>query len=188
MKLAVLLSCTLVAGSTTLAAQSANMSSSSIEKFGPNQTVTVATVAVPSAAAADGCPVSLRAQQGMGGDMRTISSRPAGIAQLLHLTISNRDSKRITGASVTVRGLTSKGRMVRTVSAGGSTEAAKTLDVGFSDGSGKESVADLWAPGLTSVQFIDVHSVTYADGSTWKLASGATCHIRPDWVMLVSSR
>jgi hypothetical protein len=184
MKLAALLSFTLLAGSTTLAAQSANGGVSQVEKLNQTQTIVIAG---PSTASS-GCPVSLRAQQGTGADKLTVSNRPAGVAQLLHLTISDPDSKRITGASVTVRGASGKGRRMQTVSADGSTDAAKTLDVGFNEGSGKEAVADLWAPGLASVQFIDVNSVTYADGSTWKLAAGATCRIRPDWFMLVSSR
>ncbi len=191
MKLAVLLSFTLLAGSTTLAAQVGqieNQGSSSVGKLDTTtQTIVIAGPATGPATASAGCPVSLRAQQGTGADKLTVSNRPAGIAQLLHLTITNPDSKRITGASVTVWGFTSKGRMMQTASAGGSNEAAKTLDVRFSDGSGKESVADLWAPGLTSVQSIDLNSVTYADGTTWKLAAGATCRIRPDWVMLVSN-
>jgi hypothetical protein len=184
MKLAVQLSCLLVAGSTTLAAQSANQSYATIEKFDPTQTVIIAG---PSTASA-GCPVSLRAEQGTGADRLAVSSRPAGIAQLLHLIITNPDSRRITGASVTVRGFAGKGRAMQAASADKSTNAARSLDVKFTAGSDKNGLADLWVPGLTSVQSIDLNSVTYADGSTWKLAADATCRIRPDWVMQVSSR
>jgi len=40
-------------------------------------------------------------------------------------------------------------------------------------------------PGLSAVSMIDLNSVTYSDGSTWKLAAGSVCSSRIDPMMLV---
>jgi hypothetical protein len=67
-------------------------------------------------------------------------------------------------------------------------DATRTLDVAFPAGSDKNASADLWVPGMSAVYSIDLVSVTYADGSTWKLAAGKTCHTPIDGVMLVGGR
>ncbi|MGA2808130.1 MAG: hypothetical protein ABSE87_08340 [Terracidiphilus sp.] len=139
------------------------------------------------------CPVSLRAQQAASGNMLAVrSGEPKGPAQGLHLILTNRDSRQIVGATVTVRGLTAKGRVTRALSdpalTGLDDDAARTLEVTFSAGTSREFFTDFSVPGLTSVRAIDLDSVTYADGSTWKLAPGKTCRAVPDPLMLIVSR
>jgi hypothetical protein len=136
------------------------------------------------------CPVSLHAQQSAAATRREVGnadSRPQGVAQSLHLTVTNPDSRVVVAANVTVRGFADKGRMVGVLSTQGSSDAAKTLDVHFPAGSGKQVSANLRVPGLTAVSAIDLNSVTYADGSVWKLASASSCRSWIDGFMLVGN-
>jgi hypothetical protein len=107
--------------------------------------------------------------------------------QRLHLSISDSDSRRIVAANVTVRGFSNKARYMPAMSTEDSSDGAKNLDVRFPSGTGKESSTDLAVPGLTAVTVIDLNSVTYSDGSTWKLATGSSCRSWLDGLMLVSS-
>jgi len=137
------------------------------------------------------CPIALHAQQSSAVTRREVGNgdaRPAGIAQSLHLTVTNPDSRRIVQANVTVRGFADKARIVQTMSGSDSFDAARTMDVRFPVGSGKEASADLRVPGLTAVSVIDLNSVMYSDGSTWKLGAGGSCRSWIDGLMLVSSQ
>jgi secreted PhoX family phosphatase len=133
------------------------------------------------------CPVSLRARQAGGGDMVKINGVPVnGVAQRLHLTVTNPDSRRVVAANVTVRGFADKARFVETLSSQDNSDAARTMDVRLLADSGKEASADLRVPDFTAVSAIDLNSVTYADGSIWKLAAGSSCRSWIDGLMLVS--
>jgi hypothetical protein len=134
-----------------------------------------------------GCPVSLRAQHGTSGNMLAVDkSRPKGIAQLLHLILTNPDSRRIAEASLTVHGLGGKGRVSETQSRQENSDAARTLEIRFPGGSDREVSGDLWVPGMTAVLSIDLNSVTYADGSRSSFTGREGCHVAPDPLMLIA--
>jgi len=154
----------------------------------PNQSKTPATVIFLPIASSP-CPVGLHAKQNSGGDILAISgAHPKGVGQSIRLILTNPDSRRIVGASVTVRGLTGKSRVIETLSSPAVSDAAKSIDVTFTGSHGNEISADLWVPGMSSVQAIDLSSVTYSDGSTWKLVTGNLCHAVPDPIMLIGAR
>ena len=136
------------------------------------------------------CPISMRAQHAADGDILEVNSNhPKGIGQSLHLTVTSSDSRRIASATVTVRGLVPKGRVTQTLaSQDDAFDAEKTMDIRFSAGPGKGASADIWVPGLSAVKSIDMQSVTFTDGSTWKLPAEKTCRTFPDPVMLISGR
>jgi hypothetical protein len=138
------------------------------------------------------CPVSLHAQQSAAAFARQVNGddgdRPRDVAQRLHLVAAGPSSKKVVAANVTVHGFAAKPRMVQTMETGDGSNAAKTMDVRFAAGTGQDSAADLWVPGLSAVRSIDVNAVTYSDGSTWKLADGRSCSSLVDGVMLISSR
>jgi hypothetical protein len=134
------------------------------------------------------CPVLLTARQTPGGDRMMVNGvQVKGVAQLLHLIVSGSNSRRVVAANVTVHGFANKGRMVQTLSTQDSSDAAKTFDVRFPTAP-REISADLAVPGLSAVSVIDLNSVSYSDGSTWKLAAGRSCSTRIDPMMLVSGR
>ncbi len=137
------------------------------------------------------CPVSVQARQAASWNrMEVGSGHPKGPAQRLHLTLINPKAKQITGATVTVHGRTPKTRATLTPMAvdRDRSDTAKTLNVAFPDGTGKDVSADLWVPGLSAAYSVDLIAVTYGDGSSWKLADGFTCRTSIDGFMLVGGR
>jgi hypothetical protein len=136
------------------------------------------------------CPVSLHARQSGVAARREVGSsqhRPDGVSQSLHLIVDNTESRRIVAANVTVHGFADNSRLVEVLSNQDSSDAAKTFDVRFSANSATEASADLRVPGFAGVSTIDLNSITYADGSIWKLAAGSSCRSWIDGLMLVSS-
>ncbi|MGA9671408.1 MAG: hypothetical protein WBQ94_19510 [Terracidiphilus sp.] len=137
------------------------------------------------------CPVSVQARQAASWNrMEVGNDHPKGPSQRLHLTMVNPKSKLITGATVTVHGRTPKTRATLTPMTADSnpSDATKTLDVFFPAGAGMEESADVWVPGLSAAYSVDLVAVTYADGSTWKIAEGRSCRTSIDGFMLISGR
>jgi hypothetical protein len=136
------------------------------------------------------CPVSLHAGHLSDGNMvRTGTAHPKGIGQWLSLSLTGPDEKQVARARLTVQGLTPKGHVSQTRSVGtASLNAEQTFNVAFSSGPQSVAIANLWVPDMSAVERIDVQSIQYSDGSTWKLADGQTCQVKPDLFMLVASQ
>jgi len=191
MNRAIPLSIVLLLGSATLAAQAAGQSAQSktgAQKSAPSKTVLQIQVIDPSA-----CPVQMRAQHGGGGAMVKVRpSDPEAPAnqmpsQRIRLTLSKANSAAITAATVTVHGFTGKARVIPVESlTQDSSDGAKTIDVAFSPDAAGQAASDFRAPGFTAVTRIDLESVTYADGTTWK-SDGRVCSVVPDGLMPVSA-
>ncbi|HEV2137161.1 MAG TPA: hypothetical protein VGR47_23280 [Terracidiphilus sp.] len=62
----------------------------------------------------------------------------------------------------------------------------KSLKLQFNSQDGT-SVAEMWIPGFGAVRWLDLDSITYSDGSTWKRNSSETCAVTPDPFMLVGA-
>lgn len=136
-----------------------------------------------------GCPVSMRAQHGADGNLLNVDkSRPKGLAQLLHLTLTDPDSRQIVEANVRIHGLSGKGRIAQAAPVQDSSDKVEALVVKFSPGQGKAVSGNLWVPGMTAVLSIDLNSVTYADGSTRNFSGRDFCHVAPDPLMLIAGR
>lgn len=167
------------------------------------QTATLQQTAVPVMvwSKVSGCPVSLRAQQISSADMMQVrKGQPQNSGQRLHLTFTDRDSRKITAATVAVQGFTFTPRMMNTGSADltahklrpgeepqkDSSLATRTIHIAFQ---GDTSVAaDILVPGVSATQTIDLVALTYADGTEWKLAEGQSCRVTPDPMMLISAQ
>jgi hypothetical protein len=196
MKLACAILCALSLGAAAATAQSTSRSFgvAGMETVSPawsqGQRTNVHTIVVNQAPVYPRCPVTMRAQHLADGEMiKTGGARPQGIGQWLHLTFMAPDSRRIAKAALTIRGVNSKGRVMQAAEAGdGSSDATTTRTVEFTAGAGRQDVADLWVPGMTAVRSIDVNSVSYADGETWKLAGNLDCRVAPDALMLTRNR
>jgi hypothetical protein len=132
----------------------------------------------------------MRAQHAADGDLLAVnSSHPKGIGQSLHLTVTSPDSRQIASATVTVRGLSPKGRVTQALASQDEpSDAEKTMDIRFAAEPGKNAAADVWVPGMSAIKAIDMQSVTFTDGSTWKLPAERACRTFPDPVMLISGR
>ena len=149
----------------------------------------VQTLVIVPPPLASNCPVSMRAQHLSDGNLvRTgKAAHPAGIGQRLHLTLKTPHAEQVAGAQVTIRGTTPKGRVMQ-ASSTDSSDAMRELSVSFSTEPDGSASADLWVPGVTAIQSIELDSVSYSDGSTWKAAAGDACRITPDPLMLISGR
>jgi hypothetical protein len=141
-----------------------------------------------------GCPVALSARQSGSGSLISVkpgqpeSGHDPEFSQRIHLTAANSAASHVTGATVRVHGLTPRPRMLPVDTlAQGPAHISRTLDVNFSPEARNASAADLTLRGFTAVLSIDVVSLTYADGSTWRSGEGA-CRILPDPAMLIGAR
>jgi hypothetical protein len=183
----------LVLGSAAMAAQAIDQDQP--RKFDPKTTPATATlqVFVPPGASASSCPVIFNARQG-GGAGGLISVKPGqpqpsteGYAQRIHLSTVDGKSH-VIAATVRVHGLTPQPRYVPVDSGmGGPAKITRTLQVTFSPETKNEVATDLVMRDFTAVLSIDVESLTYADGSTWKSGPGV-CRVVPDPMMLIGAR
>lgn len=176
MRIATLAAFAILAGTFPLGAQS----------VAPAQSTTTLQFALPPAA--NTCPVSLRAEHRSDGNLFKVGDgHPKGVGQWLHLTLVNPASREIARATVTVHGFSNKPRVTQTSphQANGS-DAVQTLTVRFSAGPGKTASGDVWVPGMTAVQTIDLDEVTYMDGLVRRFAASESCRITPDPFMLIA--
>jgi len=134
------------------------------------------------------CPVSMHAGHlAVGSMVKTDGAHPRGIGQWLSLSLTSLNQKPVESATLEVRGLMPEGHITE-AAAGGGGEALQTFHVSFVAGPGQSSVASLWVPGMSAVERIDLLSVSYGDGSIWKLADGQSCRVAPDPFMLITGR
>jgi len=136
------------------------------------------------------CPVGIQVQHRSGSErLQANQPQSKGIAQYLQVTMSNSRSLDIVGAQITAHGFDAKTRYLpaqysRTSSPG----LTKTVDLDLTVKSKGNASTDLRLPRFTAVSWIDLDSVTYADGTTWHSSAGKTCHVVPELMRLVSSR
>lgn len=185
----------LMLGAATLGAQSASQQKGPTTLFNDSARADAgqqssAAVIVPLSMVGSGCPVSMRAQHLSDGSVvKTGSGHPKGMGQWLHLTLTSPETKQIASALLMVRGVTPKGRVMKTESgSGGDADATRSVRASFSAGADRTALADLWVPGMTAVESIALQSVEYSDGSIWRLAESTNCQVKPDPLMLITSR
>ena len=138
----------------------------------------------------DGCPVSLHAGHLADGSMvQTNNAHPRGLGQWLSLSLTSFEQKQIASATLVVHGIKPKPRMSEALAAdNGKADTVATFHVSFAAGQQKSAVTDLWVPGMSAVERIELQAVGYSDGSTWKVAENASCQVAPDPLMLISGR
>ena len=151
-----------------------------------NQTKII-IVPVPSQVS---CPVAMQAQRGADGStMMVAGGAHRGIGQQLQLTLNNPKLATISAIRITVHGWDVKGRTLPAVETTSSyASASRTLDLTLSIGASQTADTDIWVSGLTAVDSIDLDSVTYSDGSSWKASDSQACRIMPNPIMLISSK
>jgi hypothetical protein len=145
------------------------------------------------------CPVSMQAKQ-RGTTQMVKTGRNDGPAQRdfmpppaqhIHLVLRGfAKDKPVTAATVEARGRSGRGRIDNTRHAPGDEQSdlRRTLDVGFTGNSDGSVSADLDLPAFTTVNAIQLQSITYSDGSTWKLDNRNVCTVAPDPLMLIAGR
>lgn len=186
MRRVALLPFALVLSMIPLAAQApGGAATAGMEPLNGNGKLTI--VVLPPAAPA--CPVQMHALQGLGGGLLAARNSP-GIdrpSQRIHLVLTTGPAGPVTSARVIVQGLSRKNRAVETLSTSGPTpDRTRTFDVSFAAEDLKSVAADLNLPGFTAVLSIQLEEITYADGSSWKVADAQSCNVAPDPLVRVA--
>jgi hypothetical protein len=152
-----------------------------------------AVVANPSA-----CPVELSAQQRPGSELvRTHKIVPLGPGvepaqpqQTIDLSMKNTRLQRIVAAELEVHGTANKNRVVRTnaVADEPMADAVRNVHLVNSVPADQTRMRTVSVKDLTSVAWVSVIELRYADGSTWHARPGSECRVTPDPLMLVAGK
>lgn len=167
----------------------------------PAQPATTTTQRFVQPAAAAGCPVSMHALQGSGQGLVAVRDQRAeapvapvkGPAARIHLVLGSPGGQTITSATVVVRGSVPRNHLERAAAADpagtevAGTEVVRSVDLVFHAEDAKTVAADLHLPGVAVIHSIELRSLGYGDGSSWKVADNQLCRVAPDPLMLVSS-
>ena len=138
------------------------------------------------------CPVELTAEQAHDGGLALAHNNSSGSHsdQVLDLSIRHTGLSRILGAQIEVHGTSPRGRVVALHTTGAANDiadAVRPLQVEASIPANQQRTHRLSLRDLTSVLWIDVVELTYADGSTWHAGQGRTCRVEPSLVVRVAS-
>ena len=154
-----------------------------------------AVVANPSA-----CPVWLSAAQHPGSELVRANKKiatpgsvvepPAEAQQSIDLSMKNTRLQRIVAADLEVHGTTSKSRVLRmnAVTDQPMADAVRNVHLVNSVPADQTRMRTVTVKDLTSVAWVSVIELRYADGSTWHARPGAECRVTPDPLMLVAGK
>jgi len=140
------------------------------------------------------CPIDMRVHQGVGGGMVAVDKdgvKRHVFAQRLRLFLNElrpADSgRRMVSATVTVQGSNGKARMQPLDGDSGVNAAnvKRTISVDLQNWGEPGVSGDIRLPGFTSAGMVYLQSITYDDGSTWKVSARETCRVAPDPLMLI---
>jgi hypothetical protein len=139
-----------------------------------------------------GCPVAMVAWQAAGNATPAMAkSQAAGSApaQRIQFKLTNAKLGAIAAVRIRVNGWNGAAHRMPTVQVNErKVTGSKTMELKVSIGPRETAETDAWVHGLTSVNSIDLMSVEYADGSSWKAKSADACSVVPDPIMLISKR
>ena len=139
------------------------------------------------------CPVGLKVNHGSSYLKRNAEYGPFAPPgpkiqeQRIQLTMTNPSPKEIVSAQITVFGFSDKWRAIPLVGAANTPDLRKRVNIGLSVKGNDHASSDLSLHRFTAVAYVDLDSLTYADGATWKASSVGACSVTPDLFMLVSA-
>jgi hypothetical protein len=156
----------------------------------------------PAPKNANACPASMQVTHLADGSLvKTGSGHPSGIGQWLSLSFNggNSNENQIVQAKVAVHGIKPNGHVTQALSfVNGPDNMVRTFTVPVPTGRHKDAHgnlmvdrdtrANLWVPGMSAVDRIDLVSLDYSDGSTWTVSDHQSCSVVPDPKMLITSR
>jgi hypothetical protein len=139
------------------------------------------------------CPVGLKVQHGASFLKRNTNygpitpPNPAVQEQRIQLTMTNPSPKEIVSAQITVHGFSDKWRPIPLASATSTPDLTKRINIVLNVKGNDHASSDLSLSRFTSVAYVDLDSLTYADGATWKASAPGACSVSPNLLMLVSA-
>lgn len=138
------------------------------------------------------CPVAMHLSQG--GGMQMLRADDGTTQPLLtpSLTLAPVDHRMVVDAKVTIHGAAPGARILPLVSepAKGNKpepELTRTVELTLKPDDVGEPTAEMSLTGFGFLTRIELNSLTYADGTTWKLAKDSACSVAPDPLLLVAA-
>jgi hypothetical protein len=134
------------------------------------------------------CPVGMTVDRNGLFAKREVKGTPdsnsgPSLEQRIQLNLTNRKASTITGAQVTVHGLSQKARFMEVSNP--KPDMAKAIQLSLDLKGNGQSANVLWLNRFAVVTAVDLNSVTYADGSTWREPSPAACSVQPSLLVRV---
>jgi len=153
-----------------------------------------ACLAIPIASGT--CPVELSATQRGAGQLAAAGSAPSRMGppqQAIDLSLRNTRLQRIVAVNLQVHGTANKARTVAVNSSVGLdiqpvADAVRSVHLESSVPADQSRTSTVAIKGLTSVSWISITELRYADGATWSAGPGRTCDVRPDGMMLIAGK
>ena len=139
------------------------------------------------------CPVGLKVNHGPSFQKRDTEYGPFAPPapkvqeQRIQLTMTNPSPKEIVSAQITVYGFSDKWRAIPLAGANDTPDLRKKVDLDLKVKGNDHGSSDLSLNRFTAVAYVNLDSLTYADGATWKASSPSVCSVTPDPLMLVSA-
>jgi hypothetical protein len=145
------------------------------------------------------CPVELSAEHhGLselvpaGGNLPSHPLNETRGHQAFDLSIKNTHLQRIVAAELEVHGTSSKSRIMPATGAVLTTEpaadAVRNVHLASSVPADQSRTNTVSVKNLTSISWINVIELRYADGSTWHAHPGSECRVIPNGMMLIAGK
>jgi hypothetical protein len=139
------------------------------------------------------CPVGIKVSHGSSFLKRDTEFGPFAPPspkvqeQRIQFTMTNPSRKEIVSAQITVYGFSDKWRAIPLAGTKDAPDLRKRVNLVLNVKGNDHVSSDLSFSRFTSVAYVNLDSLTYADGSTWKASSPAACSVTLDPLMLVSA-
>jgi hypothetical protein len=139
------------------------------------------------------CPVGLKVNHGPSYAKKNTKYGPFAAPapkvqeQRIQLTMTNPSLKEIVSAQITVYGFSDKWRAIPLAGAPDTPDLRKRINIDLNVKGNDHASSDLSLHRFTAVAYVDLDSLTYADGATWKASAPGACSVTPDLFMLVSA-
>lgn len=137
------------------------------------------------------CPIGMHASQSLWNHTIAVQKGLGNerFGQRISLNLKESHPGRIIEATVRVKGLNGKSRMLLTPTGMGEKwNATRILKVKFVEENDGSVTGDLWIAGFTAVTSVELLDVSYSDGSTWSKSGLSGCRVQPDPLMLITER
>lgn len=133
-----------------------------------------------------GCPVGFSAERRSAGAVRYAKDGSERRGQGLELKFDPlADPKKIVKVNVTVHGVNGTARvMAAGENSGDDVAEIFQLEAGAGEGSLRRS--SIWTQQVSTVRWVDLTEVAYADGSVWLASASGRCRVEPSAFLLVA--
>ena len=146
-----------------------------------------ATVQMEGPISEAGCPVDFSVQQSSAGQVSRVGDhRAAGAAQHLEITFRPDEHRRIDTAEITVEG--TDGSVHAMLVGTGSSDVSKTFQLHREADTLSFRQFAVWVDGISSVRWVKLVSLRYADGTAWHSAEATPCRREPNRLLLIAAQ